>query len=125
MNRLIGFKAANPRTLEWERRDCVVRAGAIAMGLPYEEMHKRYKNAGRKDKRGTPIYIIPEALNCIEQFEYCSYNSPTLAQFAKLHKHGRWVLCNNRHAWAFINGVVHDQGPIGARTRIIGAWRVA
>jgi hypothetical protein len=125
MSKLIGFKAVNPRSIDWESRDCAVRASSIAMGLPYADIHLRYKAAGRRDRRGTCILIIADVLNHIEEYRFMSYEAPTLAQFVAKHKSGRWVICNSRHAWAMINGVVHDAGPIGARTRVIGAWRVA
>jgi len=40
-----------------ERRDCVVRAFAIATGKPYPVMHAMFKAAGRRDGKGTPRSI--------------------------------------------------------------------
>ena len=124
MSRSIGFKADNPRSIEWESRDCAVRASSIAMGLPYADIHARYKAAGRRDKRGTCTSIMSRILNHISEYRFSSWEAPTLAQFVAQHKSGRWVVCSHNHAFAVINGVVHDAGPIGARTRVRNAWRV-
>jgi hypothetical protein len=122
---LIGFQKANPRTYEWERRDCVVRASSIATGISYPEMHAKYKAAGRQDRRGTSVFLISEVLD-FEQSIVAEYrhNAWTLKKFLSIYNKGRWVMCNRNHAWAVIDGVVHDQGEIGSRTRVLWAWRI-
>jgi hypothetical protein len=122
---LIGFQKSNPRTLEWENNDCVVRASSIACGIPYEEMHAKYKEAGRKDRRGTPVFLIDEVLDYKQGIKATTRRSAwTLAQFLRVHDSGHWVMCNRNHAWAVIDGVVHDHGIVGARTRVLFAWKV-
>lgn len=122
---IVGFKKVNPRTIEWETRDCVVRASTIATGLPYDVVHSKYKAAGRKDKKGTPVNLIGEVLDYETGFKAQTRRSAqTLNRFLAVYKTGRWVMCNSRHAWAVIDGVVHDDGPIGARTKVLYAWRI-
>lgn len=124
---IIGFKETNPRTYTWETNDCVVRASTVALQLPYDVVHARFKAAGRKDKRGTLVPIIDDVLGDEggrNILKYSRYNAPTLAQFVKLRGRGRWVVCNSRHAFALIDGAVHDAGQVGARVRIRCAWKV-
>lgn len=45
-----------------ERNDCVVRALALGANIPYREAHSILKSKGRKDRRGTPISFLIEAL---------------------------------------------------------------
>ena len=121
----IKFKQVNPRDIIGESRDCVVRASTIATGLPYQEMHSRYKAAGRRDKKGTAIFMIDQVLPhkraITAGYRHLAW---TLSKFISIHSTGKWVLCNRNHAWAVIDGVVHDNAPVGARTRVLWAWRV-
>ena len=122
---MIGFSKANPREYAWENNDCVVRASSLATGKTYAEMHAAYKAAGRKDRRGTPVRLISKVLDYkLAVSPLTRRSARTLASFLAEHKTGRWVMCNARHAWAVIDGVVHDAGPVGARTRVLNAWRV-
>ena len=122
---MIGFQKTNPRQYDWESNDCVVRASSLATGKPYAEMHAAYKAAGRKDRRGTPVMMIGQVLDYnLGVAAPSRRRALTLARFLKIYSTGRWVMCNARHAWAVIDGVVHDAGPVGARTRVLNAWRV-
>lgn len=123
---MIGFLKTNPRDYDWETNDCAVRASSVATGKTYAEMHAAYKAAGRKDRKGTPVFLIDDVLDYKLGLKAQSKRSAkTLAKFLKEYNTGSWVLCNARHAWAVIDGVVHDAGPVGARTRVLRAWRVA
>ena len=42
----------NPRTIEAESRDCVVRALSLAFNRAYPEVHEVCAKAGRKPRRG-------------------------------------------------------------------------
>lgn len=121
---LIGFSSVNPRAIPWETNDCVVRASCIAALVPYVEMWEKYKAAGRKDGRGTCVYLIDEVLPATAMYKHSKYDAPTLMQFVTRHRKGRWVMCNAKHAWAVIDGVVHDTVKVGARTRVLYAWRL-
>lgn len=122
---MIGFSKVNPRQYDWENNDCVVRASSLATGKTYAEMHAAYKAAGRKDRKGTPVCLIDKVLDYKLGVRAQSRRSAkTLARFLATYNTGRWVMCNARHAWAVIDGVVHDAGPVGARTRVLNAWRV-
>lgn len=121
----IKFKQVNPRDIIGESRDCVVRASTIATGSTYQDMHSKYKAAGRRDKRGTPVFLIDEVLPHKQAIK-ADYRhlAWTLSKFISIYGKGRWVLCNRNHAWAVVDGVVHDTAPVGARTRVLWAWRV-
>lgn len=123
---IIGFKKVDARADEyfWESRDCVLRASTIATGKSYAEMHAAFKAAGRKDRKGTYSFLIDSVLGT--PVHSCgSLIAPTLAQFIRKHRKGRWVMCNRNHAWAVIDGVVHDAVKIGARTRVLQAWKIS
>lgn len=121
---MIGFNEVNPRTYDWEAKDCAVRASSIALDRPYHEVHAEFKKAGRKDRQGTYFHVINSVLGDPEFATLYTREAPTLNQFANKIRRGRWVLCNRRHAWALIDGVVHDDWKVGARTRVLIAWRV-
>lgn len=53
---------------------------------------------------------------------YVYYTQPqrqiTLSLILKKIPKGRYILCSNDHAFAVVDGVVHDSSPIGLNTRI-------
>lgn len=117
-----------------DKRDCAVRALSIAANMPYGRAHAYYQMAGRKDNKGTPWAATQrlfgelgyERLNT-----YCWQSSTvgsmysTVAQFLRMYPVGRFWLCRHGHAFAVVDGVVHDwvRGT-GARSRVLVAWRV-
>ena len=46
-----------------EYNDCVVKAVSIATGIDYFDVHARFKDFGRKDRKGTPIYVVKAVMN--------------------------------------------------------------
>jgi hypothetical protein len=49
---------------------------------------------------------------------------PTLAQFQRAHRRGRWIVVTNNHAIALVNGVYHDPAEYNARVRVVYAFRL-
>ena len=106
-----------------ERRDCSVRAFAVAMGVPYEEAHAAFKRHGRKDHMGTPVFVS-HWVHTEAGMTRIDPRMPTLTQFIRENPKGRFVVHRRGHAFAVIDGVVHDWGHgTGARTRVQRAWR--
>lgn len=107
-----------------ERRDCSVRALAIALGIPYREAHESFRIAGRRHGEGTPL-VISAWVHKRHGMETMRPFRPTLAQFLRENPKGRFVVHRRGHAFAIIDGVVHDwERGTGARSRIQNAWRV-
>lgn len=47
---------------------------------------------------------------------------PTVRQFQRGHRRGRWIVFTDRHALAMVNGKL--RGWFGARSRVLAAFRV-
>jgi hypothetical protein len=136
---------------EGDLHDCSVRALAIAAGIPYEEAHRLFKEAGRADNKPTPTAVtraLFKRLGFTKHTTFLGYgarynrrrdtwtpiaNYPTLARFIKAHPRGRFTVHRTGHAFALINGVVHDWPSerftrafpaTGSRSRVVGAWEV-
>ena len=127
-----------------DRRDCVVRALAIATGRPYDECNALYAKHGRKRNHGTPRYVTIKVHRAIGSLDVRvlqpsrkpvrpGYDGldprgayPTRAQFIKKNPKGRYVLLSRGHACALVDGVIHDWAShtSGARTRVIQAFLI-
>lgn len=137
------FVKNNPRTVENEQNDCVVRAMTIATGKGYDEIHALLKSHGRRNKCGTPFGVINAALVCLGLPELTridpdyrvicgrytmrrqATSRPTLAQWAAQHREGKYMVIIRGHAFAVIDGVQYDGWiPNGARCRVTHFVRV-
>lgn len=122
-----------------ETNDCAVRALAIATQTPYAEVHKNLKAKGRRDRRGTKLAWITEAVKQLapgsEEIVPSSISScgsrfrisyPNLSDTLRKYREGRYVIVVTGHAIAVIDGIVHDSGQIkGGRSRVRRIYRVA
>ena len=48
-----------------EHNDCAVKAVAVCCGVDYAVAHKALKDAGRKDREGTPFMVIRVAVEAL------------------------------------------------------------
>ena len=138
------FVKNNPRTIDTENNDCVVRAMTIATGKSYDEMHALFKSHGRRNKCGTPFGVINAALACLGLPQLTRIDTdyrlvcgryttrrqetsrPTLARFVSEHREGTYMVIIRGHAFAVIDGVQYDGWiPNGARCRVTHFVRVA
>ena len=118
-----------------ETNDCVVRAFSIALDKSYAEIHEKCAKHGRKFRECTYLptqravakeYGMKElAYNDLWNLSPTPYQYPTVTQFIKAHPKGRFYARRNGHAFAIVDGVVHDwvKGT-GARSRITYAFEV-
>jgi hypothetical protein len=112
----------------YEKRDCSVRALRIAIGRSYEEAHRALEASGRLNKRGAynrTVHIAAQLFGLVPIDDAASGgpSTPTLAQFVRAHREGRYVIRINTHFLALVDGVVHDNFPLtGPRTRVTAAW---
>jgi hypothetical protein len=115
-------------SLKGNRNDCVVRALSIAANRPYEECDELFVKFGRKRNHRTDHNIsklVHAHLNSEVVSDHLKGQWPTLTQFIKANPKGRFVLTRNGHAFALVDGVVHDWSRgTGARSRIVKAWKV-
>jgi hypothetical protein len=104
----------NPRTIETETNDCVVRALSLAFNRDYSEVHTMCAKAGRKARRGmrraqTDAVIQMLTANKQAKLErYTRGNRCTLKTFARDNAKGNFIVIKRGHAVALIDGVYHD-----------------
>jgi hypothetical protein len=130
---------------ENESKDCFVKAIQAVTGVPYRDAHAYVcKRFDRKPRRGThkvadrmlDIATKAEYIYGFRAFHhtapvrfatYCGsprFRFATLSQFVRSHPAGRWLLWSRNHAFAVIDGVVHDSGAAGARTQVTGVYEL-
>lgn len=119
------FISANPRTIERESNDCVVRALSLAFNRPYAEVHAVCARAGRRPKCGMRDLTINKALVELSGNESAKLDRNVQAQtfttFARDNPKGRYVIIKRGHAVALIDGVYHDVGTVGEPRAIVKA----
>jgi hypothetical protein len=118
-----------------ERNDCVVRALACASGISYQDAYDLASWHGRQRNRGTLRAAVlfdalfPGArLFWATAFRRDPLNEPrptTLGRFIEAHPLGRFLCLKRGHAFAVVDGVVHDSAPIGKGTKLLYAVQVA
>jgi hypothetical protein len=99
--------------------------------MPYLVAHAKLKAFGREDRCGTYDMTIDSALNAIggRLIKTGGRAQPakgiTLTRFLRENPRGRYFVVRNGHAFAVIDGVVHDwRNGTGPRSRIRFAYEV-
>jgi len=122
---------------EYETKDCFVKAIQAVTGVPYRDAHayvaKRFNRRFGKGTHNVESHMRTIAANCELIYGFRAlYRKPdatidrwgaryvygTVTQFARMNPRGRFLLCSSNHAFAVIDGRVHDNGGAGARTRV-------
>lgn len=114
---------AAPRP-DYDKLDCSVRALMAASGQQYEHASAIFSAAGRSLKKGTSLEVSRKVycgwLCMREMPEVRGWN---LASFIAGHPKGRYILHKRGHAFAAIDGVLHDwEKGTGPRTEVVSAW---
>ena len=129
---------------EHESLDCFVRAVKHATGVPYRDAHAHVaQHFNRIDRKGTHnpqnqlslVAVVKGTIFGYRVFDKSpsatlsnprNFRSrprfiyPTLASQIAKFKSGRFLLCSRHHAWAIIDGVVHDsRGTTSSRTQVV------
>jgi len=109
-----------------DTKDCVVRALAAATGCSYKQSSAIFSAAGRKLKQGTYTDIshtVHEqwlAMRLLPNVEGLD-----LGTFMRLAPKGSFVVHKRSHAFAVVDGVLHDwERGTHERTLIRRAWQV-
>lgn len=115
-----------------ETNDCSVRAFSLALNIPYAEAHALCAKHGRQYGKGTLWWTSHKVAWDCDMVPVLTYDAyaprgaryPTLAQFIKEYPKGHFYLIRRGHAFALIDGVVHDwTHGTGARSRILRAYK--
>ena len=109
------FNQVNAESIKFkENNDCTVIAATIVTGASYAEVHKRFKNAGRKKGRGTYDPMQREVLEQlgakIDEWEPRKKNGGrySVRTIGKVLHTGKHYVFIKRHALAVVDGEVHD-----------------
>lgn len=108
----MNYSTASYSSPKGDKNDCSVRAFARAAGISYDAAHKRFADHGRK--RGCATQLITTALVLREAFpDARGVNMKDLpmsiAEFVdRLPRDGAYIVHTNRHAFAIVDGIVHD-----------------
>lgn len=112
---------------KWDTSDCCVRALAVACGVSYEAASVAFSAGGRQVGKGTPMDVAAKVYEkWLGMARLEGVDGMALADFAALAQRGRYVVHKARHAFAVVEGTVHDwDNTTRAGTRVQFAWRVS
>lgn len=112
-----------------EHNDCVVRALAVAAGVPYADAHSFWARAGRRPRHGMKTSAIEATLTSVLVYGY-KVTRTILPMFcnrlggAMLHmRQGRYLIIKAGHAIGCIDGVLYDFGTVGPTSRVIAIYK--
>ncbi len=113
-------ETSHPTRPQNEHNDCGVCALSVATGRPYIHVHQTTKEAGRKNKRGTPWHNALEGLFKLgfkATLQEMPRNVWQVRDLPRLFPQGRYVFVvystyGRTHAVALIDGVVVDNGGL-------------
>lgn len=111
-----------------EYNDCAVRAVAIACELPYADAHKKLKAHGRKDGKTTYGFVafVDKKIKTEKKLKPAKKKASlgTLATFIKTNPKGTFIACKRGHAFAVIDGIVHDSFKVKPGSHVKMAWKI-
>ena len=110
----------------WDKQDCSVRALAVATGVPYAVASAVFSARGRKLKAGTPVTLSDDLfVNILGMRRVELAEGLRLEAFLEVAKTGRFTVHKKGHAFAVVDGVVHDwEGTSRGSTVLIRVYRV-
>ena len=91
-----------------EKNDCCVRAFTVATNKPYDEIHSLHAKHGRKFRKGTYMITTHKVLGELGFEEVKIEKKMTVGQFVSLYPKGTYYCHKAGHAFAIVDGVVHD-----------------
>ena len=103
-----------------ERNDCAVRALALVTGISYKDAHSKFKSLGRKNGRGTRNTDIDKVM---AELNFVHDKGPrTVSRLLQKYPKGNVYVVVRRHAFAVIDGTIHDTFVTGAKSRILRCY---
>ena len=121
-----------------ENNDCAVIALATVADIPYEDAHAALELAGRKNRKGTTLGEIREALGVLDinflplkeayirkpnKNSKWGFNRYTYKTIKKRFPTGRWLVANRNHIVGMVNGEIHDWAS-ERKHPIINVWKI-
>lgn len=101
-----------------EKNDCAVRAYSIFTNTPYADAHQLFKDAGRKNFKGTPNTMIRGLMK-----DYVVENTYiTINELRRLYPNRRIYALKRGHAFTMINGVIYDSFKVGNKSKVTTYW---
>jgi len=118
-----GYAAPSPFV---DESDCSIRALAVACGLSYAAASAVFASQGRAHGRGTDLLtteLVHDRLLAMRRVRVME--GWRLANVARELPKGRYVLHRRKHAFALVDGVIHDwAGGTGPSTIVLRIWHV-
>jgi len=110
----------------WDKSDCSVRALAVATGVPYAVASAVFSAQGRKLKAGTPVTLSDNLfVNILGMRRVEMAEGIRLEAFLTVARSGRYIVHKRGHAFAVVEGVVHDwESTTRDATLITRVWKV-
>lgn len=112
-----------------KRKDCTVRALAIALDIEYAFAHRLLNLYGRQSGKGFHFHYWAThgvGKHLLDDVAIRPWNSNrrycTVGTFLKQHPKGKFLCCIPGHVFAVVDGVAHDTWTPGTKTRIECAW---
>ena len=109
-----------------ETRDCTVLALSNGLDVAYHRALAFLADAGRRPKHGVRLaQVIKRKRGCILGHKLTLVKrSGSLAKFIQQFPIGRFIITVRQHAFAVVDGVVHDHSRQSPRRHILRAWKV-
>jgi hypothetical protein len=110
----------------WDKNDCSVRALAVATGVPYAVASVAYSVLGRRVRAGTEVSLSERLhIEILGMVQITAVEGMDLETFLQVAPKGRYVVHKVGHAFAVVDGVVHDwENTTRPATRITRVWKV-
>ena len=110
----------------WDNKDCSVRALATATGVPYAIASATFSAQGRTLKKGTSIELSERLyVGVLGMKRVTMAEGMRLEAFLEVARTGRFIVHKVGHAFAVVDGVVHDwEGTSKGSTMLMQIWKV-
>lgn len=117
------YSAVRP---EWDKNDCSVRALACATKVSYIVASMTFSAQGRSVKKGTPTELsIKLHEEVLGMRRIAMAEGMRLEDFVAAAKTGSFIIHKASHAFALVDGVIHDWATTTKdSTQIVRAWKV-
>jgi hypothetical protein len=116
---------SNPAEGFSERRDCTVRALTNVSGAPYAEVHAIFAAHGRKNRRGIALKkVLQSVARDLGLVAQVVRRSGSVERLLRDFPVARLVVTTRGHAFAVIDGVVHDTHTTSPLRHVKCAWLV-
>jgi len=110
----------------WDKKDCSVRALAVATGVDYTVASATFCAQGRVAKNGTSIQLSVNLYENVLGMKRVDWaEGMKLGDFLRIAPTGSFVVHKLGHAFAVVEGIVCDwESTSRENTVLIGIWKV-